>query len=124
MCHSRLAVMNNCVILIAIYCGHSLLAVMNDGVILRVIYCGHSRLAVMSNGGILRAIYCGHIRLTEASDITLHIRLMSERKLKRNQRKATRFIRGKLFSLWDRYIQRERESSPPDVFSETAVGGQ
>ncbi|KAH3832200.1 hypothetical protein DPMN_105478 [Dreissena polymorpha] len=52
--HSRLAVMDDGVILRAIYCGHSRLY---------TIYFGHIRLTVTNLGAILSVIYCGHIRL-------------------------------------------------------------
>ncbi|KAH3894247.1 hypothetical protein DPMN_018404 [Dreissena polymorpha] len=66
--HSRLAVMNDGVILRVIYLMNDgvilrVIYLMNDGLILRAIYCGHSRLSEMKDGAIFSVIYCGHIRL-------------------------------------------------------------
>jgi len=39
----------------------------------------------------------------ETTAIPLQLKLASERKLKRHQRKSSRQTQGKLFSLWDNY---------------------
>ncbi|KAH3798523.1 hypothetical protein DPMN_152123 [Dreissena polymorpha] len=54
---------------------------------------------------------------------------MSNGKLKRGQRKATRSVQGKLFFLWERYIQKEISASRlltecAHVYGPAASGGQ
>ena len=46
----------------------------------------------------------------EATFTALHIRLVSERKLKRIQRRKYRELQAKLFELWDQYEAKERSA--------------
>ena len=46
----------------------------------------------------------------EATLTALHIRLVSERKLKRIQRRKYRELQAKLFELWDQYEAKERSA--------------
>lgn len=47
----------------------------------------------------------------EAKLTSIHIRLVSERKLRRIQRRRYRELQNKLFILWDEYMRGERSSS-------------
>lgn len=44
----------------------------------------------------------------EAEITSLHIRLVSEKKLKRNQRRSYRMVQGRVFKLWEEYEAGER----------------
>ncbi|XP_062614650.1 uncharacterized protein LOC134276409 [Saccostrea cucullata] len=55
----------------------------------------------------------------EASDIPVQLRLVTEGKLQRYQRKKSRQIQGKLFNLWERYC--ERSLSASHLLKECAV---
>ena len=47
----------------------------------------------------------------EASDLPMTLRLVTEGKLRRYQRKKTRQTQGRLFCLWKRYCEREISAS-------------
>lgn len=40
--------------------------------------------------------------------MSLQVQLVSERRLARNQRRNYRAVQGRLFALWDEYVQGQR----------------
>ena len=47
----------------------------------------------------------------EARLASLQIRLVSEKKLRRHQRRAYRDLQSKIFNLWDAYLKEEKTAN-------------
>lgn len=77
----------------------------------------HTRINGRAQRGQLQLYLLVHFLHEEARLVTLQMKLVSANKLKRYQRLTYRRLQGKLFKLWEKYI--EHEMTPKQLLKAT-----